>query len=94
MEFSIAISLKTFVLGEYLALQGGPALRGRLLGVGGGGGDERAFVLVEQIVELARDGLAGFLRVGGLQDFRGGHEVQFGGRLSPDAPRKNLSSLP
>ena len=50
--------------------------------IGGGGGDECAFVFVEQIVELARDGLAGFVEVGGLQDFRGGHEVQFGGRLA------------
>src|SRR5688572_18814530 len=67
------------------------AMRGcGLFGICGGGGDERAFVLVEQLVELARDGLASFIVVGGLQDFRGGHEIKFGSRLTTGCAKKEL----
>ena len=65
-----------------------------LFGVGGGGGDERGFVLVEQIVELARDGLAGSLVSAGFKIFAADMKSSSAVGWLPDAPRKNLSSLP
>ena len=49
------------------------------LGIRRGGRDEGGLVLVEQRIELARDGLAQLVGVGGLEEVRRRHEIEFDG---------------